>query len=131
VRLLYLADIRFPLERANGIQTFETCRAAAPKMVEQGSGVVINVSSGGASRAHRGMVAYDASKGGVEAFTRAVAVDLAPYGVRCACIVPGHMEGGTPRKRAAIEGAREIGFAIVAMTLTLASVFAPLAFGWK
>jgi len=39
-----------------------------------------------------------------------------------------HMEGGTPRKRAAIEGAREIGFAIVAMTLTLASVFAPLAF---
>jgi glycosyltransferase involved in cell wall biosynthesis len=29
VRLLYLADIRFPLERANGIQTFETCRALA------------------------------------------------------------------------------------------------------
>ena len=29
MRLLYLADIRFPLERANGIQTFETCRALA------------------------------------------------------------------------------------------------------
>jgi NAD(P)-dependent dehydrogenase (short-subunit alcohol dehydrogenase family) len=71
-------------------------RRAARHMVEQGSGVIINVSSGGASRAHRGMVAYDASKGGVEAFTRAVAVDLAPYGVRCACIVPGLMEGGTP-----------------------------------
>ena len=71
-------------------------RRAADHMVEQGSGVVINVSSGGASRAHRGMVAYDASKGGVEAFTRAVAVDLAPYGVRCACIVPGLMEGGRP-----------------------------------
>jgi 3-oxoacyl-[acyl-carrier protein] reductase len=42
------------------------------------------------------MVAYDAAKGGVEAFTRAVALDLAPYGVRCACIVPGLMEGGTP-----------------------------------
>jgi NAD(P)-dependent dehydrogenase (short-subunit alcohol dehydrogenase family) len=69
---------------------------AARHMVEQGSGVIINVSSGGASRAHRGMVAYDASKGGVEAFTRAVAVDLAPYGVRCACVVPGLMEGGTP-----------------------------------
>ena len=39
-----------------------------------------------------------------------------------------HIESGMPRKRAAIEGAREIGFAIVAMTLTLASVFAPLAF---
>ncbi len=39
-----------------------------------------------------------------------------------------HVEEGMPSKQAAIEGAREIGFAIVAMTLTLASVFAPLAF---
>ena len=39
-----------------------------------------------------------------------------------------HIEDGMPRKAAAIQGAREIGFAIVAMTLTLASVFAPLAF---
>ena len=65
---------------------------AARHMVEQGAGVIINTSSGGASRAHRGMVAYDAAKGGVEAFTRAVALDLAPYGVRCVCIVPGLME---------------------------------------
>ncbi len=39
-----------------------------------------------------------------------------------------HVEEGMPRRQAAIEGAREIGFAILAMTLTLASVFAPLAF---
>jgi multidrug efflux pump len=39
-----------------------------------------------------------------------------------------HIEDGMPRREAAITGAREIGFAIVAMTLTLASVFAPLAF---
>lgn len=39
-----------------------------------------------------------------------------------------HIEDGMPRKEAAITGAREIGFAIVAMTLTLTSVFAPLAF---
>src|SRR3954470_19500094 len=39
-----------------------------------------------------------------------------------------HVEEGIPRREAAIMGAREIGFAIVAMTLTLASVFAPLAF---
>jgi glycosyltransferase involved in cell wall biosynthesis len=31
VRILYLADIRFPIERANGIQTFETCRALAAR----------------------------------------------------------------------------------------------------
>ena len=29
VRILYFADIRFPLERANGIQTMETCHALA------------------------------------------------------------------------------------------------------
>ena len=39
-----------------------------------------------------------------------------------------HVEEGMPRKQAAIKGAQEIGFAIVAMTLTLTSVFAPLAF---
>jgi len=39
-----------------------------------------------------------------------------------------HIEEGVPRRQAAIQGAREIGFAIVAMTLTLAAVFAPLAF---
>ena len=39
-----------------------------------------------------------------------------------------HVEEGVPRKEAAIQGAREIGFAVIAMTLTLTSVFAPLAF---
>jgi len=37
-------------------------------------------------------------------------------------------ERSPPRVKAAIDGAREIGFAIIAMTLTLTSVFAPLAF---
>ncbi len=31
MRILYLADIRFPVERANGLQTFETCRALAAR----------------------------------------------------------------------------------------------------
>ena len=39
-----------------------------------------------------------------------------------------HIEEGLPRKEAAIKGAREIGFAVVAMTLTLTAVYAPLAF---
>jgi len=39
-----------------------------------------------------------------------------------------HIETGMPPLEAAIQGAREIGFAVVAMTLTLAAVFAPLAF---
>ncbi len=39
-----------------------------------------------------------------------------------------HVEDGMPPREAAIVGAREIAFAVIAMTLTLASVFAPLAF---
>jgi 3-oxoacyl-[acyl-carrier protein] reductase len=62
---------------------------AAHAMVRRRSGVIINMSSGGATRAHRGNVAYDASKGGIEAMTRAMALDLAPYGVRVNAIVPG------------------------------------------
>jgi NAD(P)-dependent dehydrogenase (short-subunit alcohol dehydrogenase family) len=62
---------------------------AARMMVRRGSGVIINMSSGGATRAHRGNVAYDASKGGIEAMTRACALDLAPYGVRVNAVVPG------------------------------------------
>ena len=63
--------------------------AAAKVMVGQGGGTIITMSSGGASRAHRGMVAYDASKGGIEAMTRALALDLAPYGIRVVGLVPG------------------------------------------
>jgi len=39
-----------------------------------------------------------------------------------------HVEHGMPRVQAARQGAREIGFAVVAMTLTLVAVYAPLAF---
>ncbi len=39
-----------------------------------------------------------------------------------------HIEDGVPPFQAAIKGAREVGFAVVAMTLTLAAVYAPLAF---
>ena len=58
-------------------------------MARNGGGTIITMSSGGATRAHRGMVAYDASKGGIEAMTRALALDLAPYGIRVVGLVPG------------------------------------------
>jgi NAD(P)-dependent dehydrogenase (short-subunit alcohol dehydrogenase family) len=62
---------------------------AARIMARSGGGAIVNVSSGGGTRAHRGMVAYDASKGGVEALTRATALELAPYGIRVNTLVPG------------------------------------------
>jgi 3-oxoacyl-[acyl-carrier protein] reductase len=65
---------------------------AAPIMARKGAGVIINISSGGASRAHRGNAAYDAAKGGIEALTRAMALDLAPYGIRVNGLVPGSID---------------------------------------
>jgi 3-oxoacyl-[acyl-carrier protein] reductase len=65
---------------------------AARIMTAQRSGVMVNLSSGGASKAHRGNAAYDAAKGGVEAFTRALALDLGPYGVRVCALVPGSID---------------------------------------
>ena len=62
---------------------------AARIMVRRGSGAIISMSSGGATKAHRGNVAYNAAKGGIEAMTRAIALDLAPYGVRVNAVVPG------------------------------------------
>jgi 3-oxoacyl-[acyl-carrier protein] reductase len=69
--------------------TFLCALRAAQVMARRRQGVIINMSSGGASRAHRGNAAYDAAKGGVEALTRALALDLAPYGVRVNGLVPG------------------------------------------
>jgi 3-oxoacyl-[acyl-carrier protein] reductase len=65
---------------------------AARIMVERGGGSIVNVSSGGATRAHRGNAAYDAAKGGVEALSRALALDLGPYGVRVNILVPGSID---------------------------------------
>jgi 3-oxoacyl-[acyl-carrier protein] reductase len=72
--------------------TFLCGLRAAKHMAPRGDGVIINVSSGGATRAHRGNAAYDATKGGIEALTRAMAVDLAPYGVRVNALIPGSID---------------------------------------
>jgi len=50
------------------------------------------MSRGGATHSHRGMAAYDAAKGGIEALTRAMALDLAPYGIRVNALIPGSID---------------------------------------
>ena len=69
---------------------FHCSQVAARMMAKRGQGgVIINMSSGGASRAHRQMFGYDTSKGGIEAATRAMALDLAGLNIRVNAIVPG------------------------------------------
>ncbi len=71
---------------------FLCSHSAARLMAKAGGGVIINMSSGGATRAHRAFTAYDASKGGIEALTRAMALDLGPYDIRVNALMPGSID---------------------------------------
>jgi 3-oxoacyl-[acyl-carrier protein] reductase len=76
--------------RTNLKSAFLCCSRAARLMVDQHRrGSIINISSFAAARSHRQMAAYDATKGGMEAFTRAIAIDLAPFGIRVNVVGPG------------------------------------------
>jgi NAD(P)-dependent dehydrogenase (short-subunit alcohol dehydrogenase family) len=68
-------------------------RIMVKQVVEQRGtgGAIISLSSGGGTRAHRQLMAYDTTKGGIEAATRAMAVDLAPWRIRVNAIAPGNI----------------------------------------
>ena len=61
-------------------------------MIEQGSGVIINNSSGWGIVGGDAAIAYCASKGGVVLLTKAMAIDHGRQGVRVNCICPGDVD---------------------------------------
>ena len=67
---------------------FETCRAAAPRMVAQGGGAIVNTSSF-AFLGDYGGTGYPAGKGGVNGLTLAIAAALKEHGVRANVVCPG------------------------------------------
>ena len=73
---------------------FLMTRAALPALLASGHGVVVNFSSTSASFAHPYMAAYSASKGGVQSFTHAIALEYAKQGLRAVSIVPGGITSG-------------------------------------
>jgi len=86
---------------------FLSARSAVASM--DAGGAIINISSIGATKAHREAVAYDATKGAIEAFTRAIALDLAPRGIRVNAVAPGAIVNdrqlALPGERLAVESA--------------------------
>jgi NAD(P)-dependent dehydrogenase (short-subunit alcohol dehydrogenase family) len=64
-------------------------RAAIPRMVAQGGGSIVNLSSVQAHVGFVGWAGYAASKGGIDALTRQAAVEYAPRGIRVNAVVPG------------------------------------------
>jgi len=74
---------------ANLKGTFLCCKGAAKYMMQQRSGNIVICSSGHAFNSYPGYTGYAATKGGQVAFMRAAAIDLAPYGIRVNCMIPG------------------------------------------
>lgn len=68
---------------------FYTCRAAIPLMLQQHSGRIINISSVWGAQGASMEVAYSASKGGMNAFTKALAKELAPSNIQVNAIACG------------------------------------------
>jgi NAD(P)-dependent dehydrogenase (short-subunit alcohol dehydrogenase family) len=83
---------------------FLATRSAAPRMIEQGAGSIVCVSSVAALRGH-GRTAYAAAQAGILGFVRTVAVQLGPKGIRINAIAPGMV--WTPMVESLGEAARE------------------------
>lgn len=76
---------------------FLCTQQAGRYMKDHGGGAIVNLGSGCNKLAFPRLVAYTASKGGIEMFTKAAAVELGPYGIRVNCIAPGSIESERTR----------------------------------
>lgn len=72
--------------------TFFCCQAVATHMRERGYGRIVTLASTAGLRGGTGRAAYGASKGGVIALTKVMAVELAPHGVTVNALAPGAIE---------------------------------------
>ena len=89
--LLDDADIRIVLDTNIG-GVFNLTRAVVPHMISKRSGRIVNLSSVAAEKGGRGQSNYAASKGAINAFTRAMAVELASRKITVNCVSPGVIE---------------------------------------
>lgn len=74
--------------------TFLVVREALPSLLKNARSAIVNFSSTSASFAHPYMAAYAASKGGIQSFTHALALEYASQGLRAVCVAPGSIKSG-------------------------------------
>jgi 3-oxoacyl-[acyl-carrier protein] reductase len=89
--LLEDEDVRVVLETNIG-GVFNVTRAVVPHMIARRAGKIVNLSSVAGEKGGRGQTNYAASKGAINAFTRALAVELAPRKITVNCVAPGVIE---------------------------------------
>jgi len=84
-------DVRVVLDTNVG-GVFNVTRAVVPHMIVRRSGKIINIGSVSGLKGGRGQTNYAASKGAIDAFTRALAVELASRKITVNCVAPGVIE---------------------------------------
>jgi 3-oxoacyl-[acyl-carrier protein] reductase len=84
-------DVRLVLDTNVG-GAFNMARAVVPHMIVRRSGKIINIGSVAGDKGGRGQTNYAASKGAINALTRALAVELAPRKITVNCVAPGVIE---------------------------------------
>lgn len=83
--------------RVNLTGTFVTARAVAARMKELGRGAIVNTASGRALAGAANGAHYAATKGGILALTKSLALDWAGFGIRVNCVIPGLSDTAQPR----------------------------------
>src|SRR5207302_1306403 len=77
--------------------TFVRRRAVAARMKELGRGAIVNTASGRALAGAANGAHYSATKGGILALTKSLALDWASFGIRVNCVIPGLSDTAQPR----------------------------------
>jgi NAD(P)-dependent dehydrogenase (short-subunit alcohol dehydrogenase family) len=84
-------DLLEQVFRVNVFGSYICCQGAARMMLKAGKGTIVNIGSNTSLRSIQGRSAYVASKGAVDAMTRAMAVELGPKGIRVNSVVAGYI----------------------------------------
>ncbi len=91
--LLEVSDEEFQnIILVNQSSVFSISRAVSKLMIKNGEGVILNISSMASQYGIPKVIAYTASKSAIDGMTRAMAVELTPFGIRVNCIAPGFIK---------------------------------------
>lgn len=71
---------------------FLLSKYASRYMIRQKQGIIINISSVVGHTGNAGQSLYSATKSAITGFTKSIALDLAPFGIRCNCVAPGFIQ---------------------------------------
>lgn len=88
--------------------TFLCCKCFGKVMIQQESGCIVNMSSVLARSGQARLAAYAATKGGIEALTRALAIEWAEHGIRVNCVAPSFIETDMTAGLRANDGLRSL-----------------------